>query len=110
MILRKHSGFANRADGRSRYMNKAPVKDVSHEDVLELPLSDGTMYSKTNGIRPDQSPFSLSTLEQYLPIVGEEKIERLTAAAEKLKGIKMMKTSPPKTMKVTRQPHMIMNC
>ena len=71
-------------------MNKAPVKDVSHEDALELPLSDGTMYSKKNGIRPDQSPFSLSTLEQYLPIVGEEKIERLTAAAEKLKGIKIL--------------------
>jgi len=69
-------------------MNKAPAKNVCWEDAVELPLSDGTMYSQTNGIRPDQPPFSLSTLDQYLPIVGEEKIDRLIAAVEKLKGVK----------------------
>ena len=71
-------------------MNKARAKNVCCEDAVELPLSDGTMYSQSNGIRPDQPPFSLSTLDQYLPIVGEEKIERLIATAEKLKGVKIL--------------------
>jgi hypothetical protein len=45
------------------------------------PLADGTVYSK----RKDFCPFSVPALESYAPIVGEEKIERLLAAVERVR-------------------------
>jgi len=59
-------------------------------DVLELPSPDGTMYCRSKGICPTAPPFSCSRLEDYLPVVGEEKIERLSAAAARIKGAKIL--------------------
>ncbi len=58
--------------------------------VMEVPLPDGTMYSKSKGICPTDTPFSFSPLEDYIPIVGEEKIAKLLKAAEKFKGLKIL--------------------
>ena len=65
-------------------------KNVSSEDSVNVPLPDGTMYSRSKGICPNGPPFSVSPLEDYLPIVGEQKIERLLAAVQKVKGLKIL--------------------
>jgi trehalose synthase len=49
-------------------------------------LADGTVYSK----RKNFTPLSTPPAEAYIPIVGEEKIERLHRAAERLKGLKLL--------------------
>jgi len=49
-------------------------------------LADGTVYSK----RKNFCPFSAPPLEAYVPIVGEERVERLRRAAQKLKGLKLL--------------------
>ena len=51
-----------------------------------LPLADGTVYSR----RKDFCPFSSPPLEAYVPIVGEERTERLRSAAEQLKGLALL--------------------
>jgi len=50
------------------------------------PLTDGTVYSARKNYRP----FSTPVLEAYAPILGEEKIERLHKATERLKGLKLL--------------------
>ena len=69
---------------------ETPAEGSRSECVMEVPLPDGIVYSKSKGIRPNGPPFSLSSLEDYLPIVGEEKIEKLVKAAEKVKGIHIL--------------------
>jgi trehalose synthase len=49
-------------------------------------LRDGTVYSR----RKDFCPFSAPPLEDYIPIVGEERVERLDRIARKLKGLKIL--------------------
>jgi trehalose synthase len=49
-------------------------------------LADGTVYSKRKNFRP----FSTSPLEAYVPIVGEERVERLQNIAQRVKGLKML--------------------
>ncbi len=49
-------------------------------------MADGTVYSK----RKNVTPFSTPPIEAYTPIVGEEKIERLHRAAERVKGLKLL--------------------
>ncbi|MDH5695541.1 MAG: glycosyltransferase [Dehalococcoidia bacterium] len=49
-------------------------------------LADGTVYSK----RKNFCPFSTPPVEAYIPIVGEEKIERLRRVAQRLKGLKLL--------------------
>ena len=56
-----------------------PGKDV-------FPLADGTVYSK----RKNFCPFSIPQLEDYASFLGEEKIERIKKAAERLKGMKLL--------------------
>jgi len=56
-------------------------------------LADGTVYSK----RKNFCPFSTSPPEAYVPIVGEERVERLQKIAQRLKGLKML------TMNATAQ-------
>jgi trehalose synthase len=51
-----------------------------------LMLADGTVYSK----RKDFCPFSVSPLEAYVPIVGEQRLERLQKMAQRVKGLKML--------------------
>jgi trehalose synthase len=51
-----------------------------------LPLADGTVYSK----RKNFCPFSVHPLQDYVPIVGEEKIEKLQEVAQLLKGLKLL--------------------
>lgn len=49
-------------------------------------LADGTVYSK----RKNFCPFSTPPPEAYIPIIGKDRIERLQAAAHKLKGLKLL--------------------
>jgi trehalose synthase len=49
-------------------------------------LADGTVYSK----RKNFCPFSTPPLEDYVPIVGEERIERLQKIAQRVKGLKIL--------------------
>jgi len=58
-------------------MTKAGISSV---------LADGTVYSK----RKNFCPFSASPPEAYVPILGEERIERLQKIAQRLKGLKML--------------------
>ncbi len=51
-----------------------------------FPSSDGTIYSKRKGIMP----FSASKPEEYAPIIGQEKLERLLSVADRLKGLKLL--------------------
>ena len=59
-------------------------------ETIRLPLEDGTMYSKRKGICPSMPPFSAASIEDYVPIVGEERVERLEKAAERIKGLKIL--------------------
>jgi len=47
---------------------------------------DGTVYSR----RKDYCPFSVSSLEEYASILGEERIERLLKIAEPVKGMRKL--------------------
>ena len=58
-------------------MTKAGVSTV---------LEDGTVYSK----RKNFCPFSTSPLEAYVPIMGEERMERLQKITQRVKGLKML--------------------
>ncbi|UCD21993.1 MAG: glycosyltransferase [Chloroflexota bacterium] len=49
-------------------------------------LEDGTVYSK----RKDFCPFSTPPLEDYIPVLGKERIERLQRIAQRVKGLKML--------------------
>jgi len=71
-------------------VNKLAINEVSASRTVTLPLEDGTMYSKSQNLCPNGAPFSLSRLEDYLPVVGEKKIERLLKAVEKARDIKIL--------------------
>jgi len=71
-------------------MVRTPSKTERSEDPVSLPAPDGTMYSKSKGICPNGPPFSISPLEDYIPIVGEQKIERLLSSVQKVKGLKIL--------------------
>jgi len=58
-------------------MTKAGISSV---------LADGTVYSK----RKNFCPFSTSPPEAYVPILGEERMERLQKIAQRVKGLKML--------------------
>ena len=58
-------------------MTKAGISSV---------LADGTVYSK----RKNFCPFSTSPPEAYVPILGEERMERLRKIAQRVKGLKML--------------------
>ena len=49
-------------------------------------MADGTVYSK----RKNFTPFSTPPLEAYASIMGEERIERLQRAAQRLQGLKLL--------------------
>jgi len=55
-------------------------------DEASFPLPDGTVYSQRKNFRP----FTTPPLKDYAAIVGQERIERLLAAAEPLKGMKIL--------------------
>ncbi|MFC1980324.1 glycosyltransferase [Chloroflexota bacterium] len=49
-------------------------------------MADGTVYSK----RKDFCPFSTHPLETYASVVGEQRMERLQVAAQRLNGLKLL--------------------
>ena len=54
--------------------------------TIQLPLEDGTVYSRRKGI----CPFSAHSLKEYAPIIGEEETEKLETLAGELKGLKIL--------------------
>jgi len=62
------------------------IKDVVEQVEKKLPLQDGTVYSRRKGLES----LSVSPLQDYIPIVGEERMEVLEKLARKLKGIKIL--------------------
>ena len=56
--------------------------------IEKCPYPDerGIVYSGAAGRRP----FSVARVEDYIPIVGEQTIERLVAIASKLKGMTLL--------------------
>jgi trehalose synthase len=56
------------------------------KDKKSLYLADGTVYSK----RKNYCPFATPPVEAYVPIMGEERIERLLKIARRLKGLKLL--------------------
>ena len=67
-------------------VHRAGIDYSLEKKTIQLPLEDGTVYSK----RKNFCPFSTPPLEAYAPIVGEEKLERLQKVAERLKGLKLL--------------------
>jgi len=70
-------------------MKSETRKPVKGEIKRKFPLKDGTVYSRRKGFQP----FSASPIEDYVPIVGEEKIKELQKLAEKLKGAKILEVN-----------------
>jgi trehalose synthase len=69
---------------------ESQVKNFSEKvKIEELPLEDGTVYSRRKGVQP----FSVPPLKDYVSIVGEEKMEKLNNLARKLKGIKILEVN-----------------
>lgn len=56
------------------------------ETGISSVLPDGTVYSRRKGF----CPFSTSPLEAYVPILGEERMERLQKVAQRVKGLKKL--------------------
>ena len=75
-------------------MNKATLQSEAEkspeEKAQQLPLEDGTMYSRRKGVCPTTPPFINVPLGSYAPIVGEQKMERLMRAAERVRGLKIL--------------------
>jgi trehalose synthase len=67
-------------------VHQAGIEQSLEKETVQLPLEDGTVYSK----RKNFCPFSTPPLEAYAPIVDEEKLERLQKAAQRLKGLKLL--------------------
>ena len=55
----------------------------------QLTLRNGTFYSRRAG----NEPLSASRVQDYVPIVGEEKMDKLIRLAQRLKGIKMLEVN-----------------
>ena len=69
--------------------SESPMVNSPRTAERQLPLEDGTLYSRRNGVEP----FSVSPLQDYIPIVGEEKIDKLIKLAQRLKGVKMLEVN-----------------
>ena len=60
-------------------------REKGSTDVV-FPLANGVVYSK----RENFCPFSVPPVEDYAPILGAAKMERLWRAAERLKGLNLL--------------------
>jgi len=56
---------------------------------MKQPLEDGTLYSR----RRVTEPFSVPPLHDYVPIVGEERIDGLIKLAQKLRGLRVLEVN-----------------
>lgn len=65
------------------------INDPAEQAERKLPLKDGTMYSQRKGVLP----LSVSPLQDYIPIVGKKRIEKLQELARKLTGMKMLEVN-----------------
>jgi trehalose synthase len=70
-------------------MKSETSKLVEDEIKRKFPLEDGTVYSRRKGFQP----FCAPPIEDYIPIVGEEKVEELRKLAAKLKGVKIVEVN-----------------
>jgi len=71
-------------------VNQTGLEYSLEGETVRLPLDDGTVYSRRKGILPSTNPFSTHSLEDYVPIIGEEEAKKLEALAKELKGIKIL--------------------
>jgi trehalose synthase len=58
--------------------------------TIQLPLENGIVYCPSKGIRPTSNPFSAHSLDEYVPIIGEEEARKLESLAQEFKGIKIL--------------------
>ncbi len=66
------------------------IKKLVKEEVRgKLPLENGSVYSRRKGLQP----FDVPSIENYVPIMGEEKMEELQKLAAKLKGVKILEVN-----------------
>ena len=69
---------------------KSETKEAAKEVIKNgFPLEDGTAYSRRKGFQP----FSASPVEDYVPIVGEERIAELRKLAAKLNGARILEVN-----------------
>ncbi|MFC1961911.1 glycosyltransferase [Chloroflexota bacterium] len=66
------------------------IKPTATEKTPQSPTADGIVYSRRRGICPTNPPFVHVPIEDYAPLVGEEKMERLRRAVAGVKGIKIL--------------------
>lgn len=59
---------------------------MSSMDTCHFPLADGTVYSGRIG----QRPFSCASVEEYIPLVGHEEVDRLRRVADALDGASIL--------------------
>jgi trehalose synthase len=68
---------------------ESQIKSSAEQVSTKLPLEDGTVYSRRKGALP----FQVHPLQDYIPIVGEKKIEKLERLAQKLKGVRILEVN-----------------
>ncbi len=66
-------------------LGKEPASTRGGEEAA-FPLPNGVVYSK----RQNFCPFTTPPLEAYAPIIGDERMERLQRAAERLCGLRLV--------------------
>ncbi len=68
---------------------ESQIKSSAEHVSTKLPLEDGTVYSRRKGALP----FQVHPLQDYIPIAGEKKIEKLERLAQKLKGVRILEVN-----------------
>ncbi|MFC1913839.1 glycosyltransferase [Chloroflexota bacterium] len=66
------------------------VDQLKTEKAPQVPLADGTVYSRRKGVCPSAPPFVNVPIDDYTPLVGEPKMERLREAVEGVRGLKIL--------------------
>ncbi|GAI25062.1 unnamed protein product [marine sediment metagenome] len=83
------SAVVNSRDTITQEQSKTKLKEREQSKGSSegtSPITDGVVYSRQKSI----CPFSTPPLEAYVPIIGEERTERLQKAAQQLQGLKLL--------------------
>ena len=75
----------NNKEGKTKLPKTRNTRTATDDNVTSTPAHD-VIYSP----RQKLTSFSTPPLKEYLPIIGEERMERLQKAAERLKGARVL--------------------